>query len=150
MQVYAANKRTYFDYRILETYEAGIVLAGYEVKAAKTGRMNLRCAFVMVRDGGSYLVNAHIGQYQAKNMPSDYNPERPRKLLLHAKEIRSLLGKGRREGLTLIPLRVYNKRGKLKLEVGLVRRKRKDDKRHEIRKRETERMVQQALRKERG
>ena len=139
MADYTKNKRAYFDYEILQKYEAGIELHGYEVKSIKSGRASLRGAFVIIRAEETYLTNANITPYQAANMPKDYDPGRTRKLLLHKKEIKELIGKSAIKGLTLAPLRLYNKKGKIKLEFALVRGKKKYDKRESIKKRDTER-----------
>lgn len=136
MKIYALNKRATYDYDILEKFEAGLVLKGYEVKAIRVGRIGLGGAYVVIKDDEAFLINADIPPYQPKNVPEDYKPDRTRKLLLHKKEIKSLIGRGREKGLTLMPLRVYDKKGKLKLEFGIGRRKKKIDKRELIKKRE--------------
>lgn len=141
MKDIAANRRAYFDYEILETYEAGIELLGFEVKAAKNGRMNLAGAFVVVRDTNASLVNAAIAPYQPKNTPPDYNPERSRRLLLHKSELKELLGAASRKGLTIVPLKAYTKRNRIKLLIGLGRHKKKGDKREVIKKREAAREI---------
>lgn len=135
----AENRRGYFDYKILETYEAGLALFGYEVKAAKTGHLSLKGSYVVIKGGELYLINAFIPPYQKKNTPEDYNPERTRKLLLKKSEIKSLIGKSKQKGLTLIPLKVYTKRNLLKLEFGLSRGKKEIDKREAIKEREFKR-----------
>lgn len=139
MTVFAQNKKAYFDYEILETYEAGIVLIGQEVKAIKTGHISLKGSYVVFKDDELFLIGANIPPYQPKNAPKDYEPERSRKLLLKKSEIKSLIGKSRQKGLTLIPLKMYTKRGKIKTLFGLGRGKRKIDKRETIKKREFER-----------
>ncbi len=148
--VIAYNRQARFDYEILETYEAGIVLAGYEVKAAKTGRLRLTGSFVIIRDRHAYLINAYIGPYQPRNTPPSYQPDRPRILLLHQQEIKSLMGKGRIQGLTFVPIRVYTKHGKLKLEFGLAKGRARRDKRELIRKREAEQHIARTLHRKRG
>jgi len=109
MKVLAENKRARFDYQILETFEAGIVLNGQEVKAAKEGKASLKGAFLVFKGEEPYLINANIPPYQPKNAPPDYDPERARKVLLKKREIKYLLGKSKEKGLTLIPLRLYTK-----------------------------------------
>jgi len=149
MASFAINRRAKFDYRILETFEAGLVLNGFEVKAIKTGRISLKGSYITVKNEEAWLINASIPAYQPKNTPEDYDPLRDRKLLLHRQEIKSLIGKTKQKGLTLVPLRVYTKHSKLKLEFGLGQGKAKTDKRESIKKRETQRRIDRALR-ERG
>ena len=139
------NRRARYDYEILETYEAGLVLYGFEVKAIKTGHISLKGSYVIIKNNEAYLLNAFIHPYQPANVPKDYNPERTRKLLLNKSEIRSLIGKSKQKGLTLIPLRLYTKRGKIKLEFGIGKGKRKIDKREKIKKREVEREIQRKM-----
>jgi len=146
MATLALNPRAKFDYEILETYEAGVVLAGYEVKSVKKGHISLRGAYVVIRDNQATLLNAHISAYQPKNMPADYDPTRTRKLLLHAKEIKSLIGKTHQKGLTLVAMRVYTKHNRIKLEIGLGKGKKKIDKRETIKKREADRSIDRAMR----
>lgn len=145
MKVLAENKKAYFKYEILEKFEAGVVLIGQEVKSIKSGRINLAGSYVVIRDEGPYLIGCHIPAYQPKNAPPDYNPERSRKLLLRKSEIKYLIGKSKQKGLTLVPLRVYTKRGNIKIEFAVVRGKKKVDKRELIKKREVEREMRRAL-----
>lgn len=145
MPILATNPKVKFDYHILETYEAGLVLFGHETKAVKKGKMSLKGAYVVINNEEAWLLNAKISPYQPKNTPDDYDPERSRKLLLHKKELKSLIGKAKEKGLTLMPLRVYTKHGRIKLEFGLVRGKKKFDKREAIKKREAERKIERAL-----
>ncbi|MBD3282461.1 MAG: SsrA-binding protein SmpB [Candidatus Portnoybacteria bacterium] len=149
MKTLAHNKRAKYDYEILETYEAGIVLKGHEVKAVKTGKVSLKGSFVVIRNKEPYLINATISPYQPANTPPEYNPERTRKLLLKKSEINSLIGKSKQKGLTLIPLKLYTKKNKIKLEFGIGRGKRKKDKREAIKKKEADREMKRAL-KHRG
>jgi len=148
VKTFALNKRAKFDYEILETFEAGLVLKGHEVKSIKTGHISLKGSYVTIKDGEAYLLNALISPYQPKNTPEDYEPTRSRKLLLHKKELKYLLGKGKMKGLTLVPIRVYNKKGKIKLEFGIGRGKRKIDKRELIKKREDKRKIERAIKGE--
>ncbi|MCD6528343.1 SsrA-binding protein SmpB [bacterium] len=148
MKTLAVNKRATYDYEILEKYEAGISLFGYEVKSIKTGHISLKGSYVVIKNNEVYLLNAFIPPYQIKNTPSDYDPNRSRKLLLHKSEIKSLIGKIKQKGLTLVPIKLYTKRGKIKLEFALAKGKRKVDKREKIKKRETERKIKRALRNE--
>ncbi len=140
-----ANKRVYFDYEILETYEAGIELLGFEVKAIKIGRANLTGSYAVVRNNQVWLLNASVSHYQAKNTPQSYDPLRTRRLLLHKSEIKELLGKTAQQGLTLVPLKMYNKEQKIKVLLGLGRHKKKADKRETIKRREAEREVRRTL-----
>lgn len=146
MTTFAYNRKAGFDYEILETYEAGIILFGHEVKAIKTGHLSLAGAYVVIRGNEAFLINAYIPPYQPKNTPPDYDPNRSRKLLMHKSEIASLIGKTRQKGLTLAPLKVYTKRDKLKLEFALARGKKKFDKRTKIIERETKRKIDRAMR----
>ncbi len=145
MKIISENKKAYFNYQIEEMLEAGIVLIGQEVKSLKTRGVNLAGSYVVLKGEEVFWVGAKIAPYQPKNAPSNYNPERTRKLLLKKSEIKYLIGKSKQKGLTLIPLRVYTKRGKIKLEFGIARGKRRVDKRELIKKREIEREIQRAL-----
>ena len=139
MPAIAENKMAYFDYAIAKTYEAGLELFGFEVKAIKTGRVNLAGSYVIVRNDEAFLINADIPPYQPKNTPADYDPKHSRRLLLRRGEIKELLGARTGQGLTVVPLKLYSKRGKIKLEIGLARRKKKTDKRETIKKRDVAR-----------
>lgn len=141
----AHNKKAYFDYEILETFNAGISLKGFEVKAVKSGKINIAGTFVLIRDNQAYLLNADIPPYQPKNTPLNYDSKRTRSLLLHKKELARLMGLTQQKGLTLIPLRVYIVRNLVKLEFGLARGKRKFEKRETTKKRETEREIRRHL-----
>ena len=157
----SVNRRAHFDYEILATYEAGIELLGFEVKAVKTGRMNLAGAFVVIRGEeahphtktqkrfsvGAWLLNAAIAPYQPKNTPADYEPTRSRRLLLHKSEIKELLGQTSQKGLTIIPLKVYTKRNRVKVLIGLARSKKKGDKREVIKRREASREIDRTLKR---
>ena len=145
MPLITVNKKVFFDYEIMETFEAGLALFGHEVKAIKTGHISLDGAYVVVKEGEAYLLNAKIPAYQPANVPKEYDPARSRKLLLHKKELNYLIGKSHAQGLTLVPLRVYTKRSKIKLEFGLAKGKRKYEKRELIKKRETGREIERGL-----
>jgi len=145
METFAENKKAFAIYRILDKFEAGISLIGQEVKSIKTGRANLRGSYVVLREEEVFLIGANIPPYQPKNAPADYNPERSRKLLLKKSEINGLIGKVKEKGLTLIPLRLYNKSGKIKLEFALAKGMTKTDKREKIKKRESEREIEREL-----
>ena len=138
----AENKKAYFDYEILEKFEAGISLLGQEVKSIRSGRVSLAGSYVVLKENEVFLIGTNIPPYQPKNAPPDYNPERLRKLLLKKAEVKYLIGKVKQKGLTLIPLKVYSKRGRLKLEFGIAKGKKKADKRESIKKREFEREKQ--------
>ena len=138
---YAENKKARFNYEILERYEAGIELLGTEVKSVRGGKMSLEGAFVIVRGGEVYLLGANIPAFQEKNSPKDYDPMRNRKLLLTKKEISGLSDKETNKGLTIVPLSVYNKNRKIKVEVAVAKGKKKFDKRETLKKRDTEREI---------
>ena len=145
MKTLAKNKKAYFDYEILEKFEAGIVLIGQEVKSIKLDRINLSGAYVVLRGGEVYLVNASVPPYQPKNLQIDYDPTRPRKLLLRKSEIKYLIGKTEEKRLTLIPLRVYANKGKIKLEFAVGKGRKKANKKELIKKRDTEREIEREL-----
>jgi len=155
MKVLAENRKAKFEYEVLEKFEAGLVLLGQEVKSIKTGRISIKGSYVVLRQSAKgvlpevYLVGANIPPYQPKNTPKDYEPERSRKLLLTKSEIKHLIGKTKEKGLTLIPLRMYTKRSKIKLEFGIAKGRKKTDKRELIKKREAERELKREL-KSRG
>ncbi len=140
METYAENRKARFDYEILDTYEAGVELRGFEVKAIKTGKANLTGAYVLIRNEQPFLINCDIPPYQPTNTPPDYNPTRQRRLLLNKKEVKELMGKTKESNLTIIPLKLYNKGGKIKLEIGLGRGRKKSDKRETIKQREWQRL----------
>jgi SsrA-binding protein len=140
-----SNRRALHDYEILEKVEAGLVLLGPEVKSLREGKANLSDAYAVLRRGEAFLVNAHVSPYEKagrENPP----PRRERKLLLHRGEIARLAGKVAERGLTLVPLSVYFKNGRAKVELGLARGKRVHDKRESIRRREQEREMERAVR----
>ena len=143
---YAENKRAYFDYEILETLEAGLVLLGLEVKSIRAGKGSLAGSYVVVKDGQAVLLNADVPPYQPGNTPANYDQHRTRVLLLKGSQIKELLGKTHKTGLTIIPLKLYNKNRSIKLLVGLARHKQTRDKRETIKKRETEREIRRTLR----
>ena len=145
MSHYAENRKAHFDYEILEKYETGIELLGTEVKSVRGGQMSLEGAFVIVRGGETYLINASIPPYQPKNAPKDYDPLRNRRLLLTKKEIAELAGSEKNKSLTIVPISVYNKNRKIKVEIALVKGKKKFDKRETIKKRDTDREIRRTL-----
>lgn len=144
--IISTNKRAYFDYEILKAYEAGIELFGFEVKAIKNGRMNLAGSYVVIRNEQAWLLNADIPPYQPENAPSDYDSKRTRRLLLKKEEIKELIGKTREKGLTLVPLKVYTKDRKnlIKIEIGIGKSRKKQDKREVIKKREIQKEIRSA------
>jgi len=145
MKIFSENKKGTFDYEIIERYEAGIVLFGQEVKSIKTGHINLSGTFITIRTGEPYLIGVKVPPYQPNNTGADYNQERDRKLLLNKKEIDYLIGRSKEKGFSLIPLKVYEKSGRIKLEFGLAKGKRKHDKKEKIKKRDIEREVNREL-----
>lgn len=145
MAIFAENRKAYFDYEILEKFEAGLVLSGAEVKSIKNGRMNLTGAYINFHNGELYLINSSIAPYQPKNQPLDYDPLRSRKLLLKKQEINYLAGKIKQKGLTLVPLKVYNKGRRVKIEIALAKGKKQYDKRETIAKREANKKIEREL-----
>ena len=142
----ATNRRASFDYEILETYEAGLELIGTEAKSVKSKQLNLTGSYVVIRNNEAWWINAAIPPYQPKNAPPDYDPARSRRLLLHRSEIRELIGKSAQRGLTIVPLKVYAKRARIKILIGLARHKKQSDKREAIRKRESQREIERVRR----
>lgn len=145
MADYARNKQATFNYEILEEFEAGIVLAGYEVKAVRAGKVSLVGSFVTLEAGEAYLKGASISYYQEANTPDRYQPERARKLLLSRKELNQLEKKLNTAGLTVVPISLYNSGRKIKLKIALVRGKKKADKRETIKQRDVKRDIDRTL-----
>ncbi|HEY8864871.1 MAG TPA: SsrA-binding protein SmpB [Candidatus Dormibacteraeota bacterium] len=142
----AVNRRAYHDYFVDEKLEAGIMLTGSEVKSVRSGRTNLRDGFVRIDGNAAWLENVHISPYEQASL-MNVEPTRPRKLLMHRREIASLIGKVRQKGYTLIPLRVYFKRNHAKVELGLARGKREYDKREATAERDAKREIARAMRR---
>lgn len=140
----AANRKAYHDYHVDETYEAGVVLTGTEIKSVRAGSINLRDAYAQVRNGELWLMNVHIAPYEPASR-QNVDPYRDRKLLMHRKEIMRLLGRVQEKGFTLIPLRVYLKKNRVKVQVGLARGKKQYDKRDAISKRDAAREMERAV-----
>src|SRR5580704_8937034 len=140
----AENRKAYHDYHLLETFEAGVVLLGTEVKAIREGRVNLRDSFARVEDGEVYLYNVNISPYSHRGY-ADHEPLRRRKLLLHKSEIRKLIGKTVEKGMTLVPVRLYFKDGRVKVSVSLAKGKKDYDKRETIKRRESDRETRAAV-----
>jgi SsrA-binding protein len=144
-RVVATNRRARHEYDILETFEAGLVLRGTEVKALRTGQVNFKDSYATVRNNEVWLLGCHISPY-SHGTDANHDPERDRKLLLHAREIARLTGKVAERGLTVVPLKLYFKNGRAKLEIGLARGKKLHDKRASLRERETRREMDRAAR----
>lgn len=141
----ARNKRASHDYEILETWEAGLVLSGTEVKALRDGRAQITDAYGIIKDGEVWLLNAHIAPYSRGNI-WNHEPTRTRKMLLNAKEIRAMIGAVERKGLTLVALDLYFKHGRAKVKIGLARGKQLHDKRADLKEKDDARDMQRALR----
>ena len=144
-RIVATNRRARHDYEILETFEAGIVLRGTEVKSLRTGQVNFKDSYATVRGGEAWLLGCHISPY-SHGTDANHDPERDRKLLLHGREIRRLVGKIAERGLTVVPLKMYFKSGRAKIEIGLARGKKLHDKRATLRDRQTRREMDKAAR----
>lgn len=138
-------KKAHFNYEILEKFEAGIELLGFEVKSLKKGQGSLDGAYVIVRGGEAYAMNMFVPPYQEKNTPKGYEPRRNRRLILNRKEIAHLASVEEGKGLTIVPISVYNKGSLVKVSVAVVRGKKKFDKRESIKKRETNREISRAM-----
>lgn len=151
MRIISENKKAYFNYEILKKFEAGISLIGQEVKSIKTKSLSLKGGYVVLKNQPRkqtpevFLVGCTISPYQPNNTSDDYNPRRSRKLLLKKPEIKYLIGKSKEKGLTIVPLKVYTKKGKIKIEIGIGKGKRKADKREAIKKREVNREMRRTL-----
>jgi SsrA-binding protein len=143
-KVFAQNRKARHDFNMEETYEAGIQLTGPEVKSIREGRANLQESYVRVRDGEVFLLGAHVSPYENAR-ERDQLPTRERKLLLHGREIARLAGKSQEEGKTIIPLRLYEKNGNIKLEIAVASRKKQYDKRREIAKKTAQREIERAM-----
>jgi len=144
----AENRKAFHDYHILETFETGMVLVGTEVKSIREGRVNLRDSFARAENGEVFAYNIHIHPYSHRGY-ADHDPMRKRKLLLHAHEIRKLIGRTVERGMTLVPLRMYFKNGRVKMEIGVARGKQLHDKRETIKRRETDRETRAAVKRHR-
>lgn len=146
---YAYNKKATYNYEVLETFEGGLVLSGHEVKAIKEKKVNFEGAYVIIRGGEAFLVGTSISPYQVKNTSEKYDPDRPRKILLSKKELQKLENEDKKKGLTLIPISLYNKGTKIKLEFALARGKKKSDKRSAIAEREANIEIERTLKNQR-
>ena len=144
-RVVATNRRARHEYEILETLEAGLVLRGTEVKSLRDGQVNFKDSYATVRNGEAWLRGCHISPY-SHGTDANHEPERDRKLLLHKREITRIVGKTAEKGLTVVPLKLYFKGGRIKIELGLARGKKLHDKRATLRERETRREMEKAAR----
>lgn len=149
IKILCDNRQARFRYEILETYEAGIALVGTEVKSIREGKVNLRDGFAQIRNGEAWLHNVHISPYQASGEYFNHDPRRTRKLLLKKREISKLIGKLEEQGLTLVPLKMYFKRGWVKVSLGLAKGKKLHDKRETLKRRQDQRDIQRALKQTR-
>lgn len=143
--VVAENRRARHDYHIEESYEAGIVLTGSEIKSVRAGRVNLRGSYARIFNDEVFVYEMHISPYEQSGTYFNHEPTRPRKLLLHRREIRRLIGLVRQKGLTLVPLRIYFKGRRAKVELGVARGKKLYDKREDIAKREAQRDIERVM-----
>ena len=144
-KVVSDNRQARYLYEILETYEAGIQLTGTEVKSIRAGKVNLQDGYALLRNGEVWLLNVHISPYTGSGEYFNHDPRRTRKLLLHRQEIRKLIGKVEQQGLTLVPLKMYLKRGLVKVSVALAKGKKLHDKREDIKRRQDQRDIQRAM-----
>lgn len=144
IKVFATNRKAYHDYSLYDTYEAGIALTGTEIKSVRAGRVNLRDSYVQIRSGQAWLMNVHISPYLAGSRENP-DPRRDRRLLLHSREILRLQAAVREKGLTIVPLRLYLKNNRAKVEIALARGKKLYDKREALAKKESQRLMQQEL-----
>ena len=147
-RIIADNRKAQHDFHLIETFEAGVALVGTEVKAIREGRVNLRDSFARVDGGDIYVHNVHIGAYSSRGY-ADHEPLRPRKLLLHRQEIQKLIGKTTERGMTMVPVRMYFKNGRVKIAISLAKGKKDYDRRETIKRREIDRETRAAV-KERG
>jgi SsrA-binding protein len=143
-KIIATNRKARHEYHVLDTFETGIVLTGTEVKSLRDGKANLKDSYAAVRNGEVFLLNTHISPY-ANGSYNNHDPLRQRKLLLHKKEIKKLIGRVQEKGLTLVPLKLYFKNGKVKVELAIAKGKKLYDKRHDIAKRESDREIKRYL-----
>ncbi|NEP03111.1 MAG: SsrA-binding protein SmpB [Symploca sp. SIO2E9] len=146
-KVISDNRQARFRYEILETYEAGVELKGTEVKSIRQGKVNLRDGYALIRNGEAWLLNVHISPYESSGTFFNHDPRRTRRLLLHKKEIRKLIGKVEQEGLTLVPLKMYMKRGLVKVAIALAKGKKIHDKRETIKQRQDKREMARAMKR---
>lgn len=146
-KVISDNRQARFRYEILDTYEAGVELKGTEVKSIRQGKVNLRDGYALIRNGEAWLLNVHISPYESSSNFFNHDPRRTRRLLLHKKEIRKLIGKVEQEGLTIVPLKMYMKRGLVKVAIALAKGKKLHDKRETIKQRQDKREMARAMKR---
>ncbi|HBE59863.1 MAG TPA: SsrA-binding protein [Cyanobacteria bacterium UBA11149] len=146
-KVVSDNRQARFLYEILETYEAGIELKGTEVKSIREGKVNLRDGYALIRDGQAWLLNVNVSPYQKTTDYFNHDPRRTRRLLLHKQEIRKLIGKVEQQGLTLVPLKMYLKKGLVKVSIALGKGKKLHDKRETIKERQDKREMSRAMKR---
>ena len=139
------NKKAFHDYFVEEKYEAGIVLEGWEVKAIRAGRMNIKESYVIIKGGELFLIGMHISPLTTASTHNKHDPTRTRKLLLHGREISKLIGKVERAGYALVPIDLHYTRGRIKLEVGLAKGKKQHDKRHDAADKDAKREAERAM-----
>ncbi len=144
MKIVAQNRKAFHDYFVEETFEAGMVLTGTEVKSLRDGKANLKDSYVIIKDAEAFLLNCHISPYSHGNI-ANHDPVRTRKLLLHRKEIIRLQGMAAQKGYSLVPLKIYFKESRAKVEIGLVKGKRQYEKRESIKKKEADREIARAM-----
>ncbi len=147
IKIISDNRQARFLYEILDTYEAGIELVGTEVKSIRAGRVNLRDGYGLIRNGEAWLLNVHISPYNASGEYFNHDPRRTRKLLLHKKEINKLIGLLEQQGLTLVPLKMYFKKGLVKISLGVGKGKKLHDKRETLKRRQDERDMARAMKR---
>ncbi len=147
IKIISDNRKARFLYEILETYEAGLELVGTEVKSIRQGKVNLQDGYAIVRGGEAFLLNVHISPYEKSGDYFNHDPRRTRRLLLHKQEIRKLIGKVEQQGLTLVPLKMYFKRGFVKVSIALAKGKKLHDKRESIKKRDDQREMARATKR---
>lgn len=145
MKAYVTNRKAHFNFEIIKTFEAGLVLHGFEVKSIRSGKAKLDGSYVVVRGGEAYLVGANINPFQPINTPKSYEPERLRKLLLSKKELLEIERSVEKDKLTAVPLKLYSSNSKIKLEVAIARGKKKHDKRESLKARDTKRDIDRTL-----
>ncbi|MBD2040550.1 SsrA-binding protein SmpB [Microcoleus sp. FACHB-672] len=146
-KIVSDNRQARYLYEILETYEVGIELKGTEVKSIRAGKVNLRDGYVLIRNGEAWLINVHISPYETASQYFNHDPRRTRKLLMHRQEIRKLIGKVEQQGLTIVPLKMYFKRGWVKIDIALGKGKKLHDKREDERRREDKRDIERAMKR---
>jgi SsrA-binding protein len=146
-KIVSDNRQARYLYEILETYEAGIELKGTEVKSIRNGQSNLRDGYALIRNGEAWLLNVHISPHSTASQYFNHDPRRTRKLLLHKQEIRKLIGKVEQQGLTLVPLKMYLKNGKVKISIGLGKGKKLHDKREDLKQRQDKREMERAMKR---